>query len=170
MSWREGVAYRLARGCMSLVTSALQRFYINLLKTSAVGNGLNPSHVGKRMRVLLGRWSRALWLGAFLVSSTGLALAQGSRQTSEFDAIEERDRDNPKARDQWFMRGRTAPNGESAALRFRAYQQKLQMRKLQFAARSVTAAAQLFAGWAGRRWAPLHWRRIRGRGRTMAQF
>src|SRR5690349_13158281 len=112
----------------------------------------------------------ALWMGGLVVFSTSLAYGQGSKKSSEFEAIEERGRDRPRARDEWFMRGRTAPNGESAALRFRAYQQKLQMRKLQFAARSVTAAAQLFAGWAGRRWAPLHWRRIRGRGRTMAQF
>jgi hypothetical protein len=38
------------------------------------------------------------------------------------------------------MRGRTAPSGESAAvLRFRAYQQKLQLRKSRFSARAVTA-------------------------------
>ena len=87
-------------------------------------------------------------MGGLVVFSTCLAYGQGSKKSSEFDAIEERDRDHPRARDQWFMRGRTAPNGESAAaLRFRAYQQKLQMRKLQFAARSATAAAQLFAGW-----------------------
>jgi large repetitive protein len=110
------------------------------------------------MRVLLGRWSRALWVGAFLVSLTSLTLAQGSRQTSEFDAIEERDRDNPKARDQWFMRGRTAPNGESAAaLRFRAYQQKLQLRRVQFAARAVTAVPHgvLAFGWSPLGPAPL---------------
>jgi hypothetical protein len=64
--------------------------------------------------------------------------------------IEDRDRDNPKARDQWFMRGRTAPNGESAAvLRFRACQQKLQLRKLQFAVRAASAIPHtVFAfGW-----------------------
>lgn len=86
----------------------------------------------------------------FLIAWTGLAVGQGSKKTSEFDAVEERDRDNPKARDQWFMRGRTAPSGESAAvLRFRAYQQKLQLRKLQFAARAVSAIPHtVFAfGW-----------------------
>ena len=78
----------------------------------------------------------ALWMCGLVVFSTCLAYGQGSKKSSEFDAIEERDRDHPRARDQWFMRGRTAPNGESAAaLRFRAYQQKLQMRKLQLAAR-----------------------------------
>ncbi|PYX26202.1 MAG: hypothetical protein DMG82_02665, partial [Acidobacteria bacterium] len=83
-----------------------------------------------------------------VVFSTCLVYGQGSKKSSEFDATEERDRDHPRARDEWFMRGRTAPNGESAAaLRFRAYQQKLQMRKLPFAVRSVTAVPQLFAGW-----------------------
>ena len=102
------------------------------------------------MRISLDRWTRALWVGAFVVSSISLAFPQGSRRTSEFDAIEERDRDNPKARDQWFMRGRTAPNGEpAAALRFKAYQQKLQLRRVQFAARAVTAVPHVaFAfGW-----------------------
>ena len=78
----------------------------------------------------------ALWMCGLAVFSTCHSYGQGSKKSSEFDAIEERDRDHPRARDQWFMRGRTAPNGESAAaLRFRAYQQKLQMRKLQLAAR-----------------------------------
>src|SRR5580765_3523260 len=115
---------------MSLVTSPLPRFCINLL-LALWGRGevgRIPFQVGNCMRISLDRWTRALWVGAFVVSLLSLAFPQGSRQTSEFDAIEERDRDNPRARDQWFMRGRTAPNGESgAALRFKAYQQKLQL-------------------------------------------
>ncbi len=92
------------------------------------------------MRASQRGWTRTLWVCAFLISTLGVAFGQGSKQNSEFDAIEERDRDNPRARDEWFMRGRTAPNGESAAaLRFRAYQQKMQLRKQLLAARAVTA-------------------------------
>ena len=105
------------------------------------------------MRAFRRGWACALWVGGFVVFSICLVYGQGSKKSSEFDAIEERHRDNPRARDQWFMRGRTAPNGEpAAALRFRAYQQKLQMRKQQFAARAVTAVPHLLAGWG---WSPL---------------
>src|SRR5438309_3828222 len=70
-------------------------------------------------------WALALWMCGLVVFTTCLVYGQGSKKSSEFDATEERDRDHPRARDEWFMRGRTAPNGESAAaLRFRAYQQK----------------------------------------------
>ena len=68
-----------------------------------------------------------LWL-IFCVSPS--ASAQGSRQISEYDAILEKDREHPASRDAWFMRGRGATSGESAAaLRYRAYRQKLQMRR-----------------------------------------
>jgi hypothetical protein len=60
--------------------------------------------------------------------------------TSETAPIADSDKDNPRAREQWFRKGRTAPPGQSAAeLRYRAHQQKMSMR----AARAQTAAAQL---------------------------
>jgi hypothetical protein len=73
----------------------------------------------------------ALVFSVFLaLPSIQPSFCQGSRQLSEYDAVGEKDRDNPAARDAWFMRGRTAPAGESAAvLRYRAFQQKLQMRR-----------------------------------------
>src|SRR5215470_6482120 len=88
------------------------------------------------------------WCVAALLLSSICAFAQGSKQTSEFEPPQERDRDNPGAREAWFMRGRTAPTGESAAaLRFRAFQQKMQMRR-QFAARAVTAIPHVSSsGW-----------------------
>jgi hypothetical protein len=109
------------------------------------------------MRLSCRGWARALWIGALLSSSICLAFGQGSKKTSEFDPIEERDRDNPRARDLWFMRGRTAPNGESAAaLRFRAYQQKVQLRSLQFSARAMIAIPHVAtAGWTALGPAPL---------------
>jgi hypothetical protein len=74
-----------------------------------------------------------------LLLSAICAFGQGSKLTSEFEPVQDRDRDDPRARELWFMRGRTAPNGESAAaLRFRAFQQKMQMRR-QLGARGVFA-------------------------------
>jgi hypothetical protein len=87
---------------------------------------------------------RVFW--ALLFSFTvSLSSGQGSRQGSPEEPIHEADRDNPRARDQWFMRGRTAPpTGESpAALRYRAYQQKLQMRTRQFSARIAAATPRV---------------------------
>ena len=84
---------------------------------------------------------------AFLLSAVW-AFGQGSKQTSEFEPIQDQDRDNPKAREMWFMHGRTVPSGEpAAALRFHAYQQKMQMRR-QLAARAVTAFPRVItSGW-----------------------
>jgi hypothetical protein len=71
--------------------------------------------------------------------------------TAESEPVQEQDRDNPRARELWFMHGRTAPSGESAAaLRFHAYQQKLQMRR-QFGARAVSAISHVTTN----AWVPL---------------
>jgi len=93
------------------------------------------------MKPISRRPARAL-SGLLLVCCAAcLSFGQGSKQSSPDAPIEDRDRDNPRARDQWFMRGRTAPNGESAALlRYRAFQQKLELRKRQFAARIAATA------------------------------
>ncbi len=95
------------------------------------------------------RSARGLWTLLFVLSSVCLAVGQGSKKNSEFEPIQERDRDNPKAREQWFLRGRTAVNGvPAAALRFRAYQQKMQMRQQFFASRAVTAVPHVSStGW-----------------------
>ncbi|HST08767.1 MAG TPA: exo-alpha-sialidase, partial [Terriglobales bacterium] len=96
------------------------------------------------------RTPRAWWVGAFLLSAI-CAFGQGSKMTSESEPVQEQDRDNPRARELWFMHGRTAPTGESAAaLRFHAYQQKLQMRR-QLGARAVTAIPHVSAS----AWVPL---------------
>ena len=99
----------------------------------------------------------ALWILLFVSLGVPASFAQGSKRETEYDSIEDRDRDNPKARDAWFMRGRTAPEGESpAALRFQAYQQKIQLRKLQFSARAVTAVPHVVSsGWVSLGPAPL---------------
>lgn len=63
------------------------------------------------------------------------AFGQGSKVKSEYDPIEEKDRDRPDLRTKWMMRGREAPKGQSAAaLRLRAHQQKMAARALREAA------------------------------------
>ncbi len=57
------------------------------------------------------------------------AFAQVKSQKMHSASAGERDEDQPQKRAQWNMRGRIAPKGESAAaLRLRAYQQKMAMR------------------------------------------
>lgn len=57
------------------------------------------------------------------------AFSQGAKVKSPNEPIEENDKDNPGARQQWYMQGRIAPKGKSpAALRLHAQQQKMAMR------------------------------------------
>ena len=75
---------------------------------------------------LLRRFATVFVLITFVFAA---AFGQGSKMKSPFERIEDADRDNPKARAQWMMRGREAPKGQSAAsLRLRAHQQKLALR------------------------------------------
>ncbi|MGB9195744.1 MAG: hypothetical protein WCB53_02330, partial [Terriglobales bacterium] len=56
--------------------------------------------------------------------------AQGSKRASIYDAVQEKDKERPDLRDRWMMRGRSAGRGQSAAaLRLRAYRQKLALRE-----------------------------------------
>ena len=92
-----------------------------------------------------------LLVSSFLVPS---AFAQGSKRISLYDPIAENDKDNPKKRDEWMMRGRTAPKGQNAsALHYRAYQQKMAMRaqRAAMAAKSVNGLTPQ----TGTPWVPL---------------
>jgi hypothetical protein len=100
----------------------------------------------------------ALWLFVLLAGASSMIFAQGAKQTVPDTTVEEHDQDHPSARDAWFMRGRTAPNGESAAwLRYRAYQQKLQLRRQTFAARAISPVPHVVnsGGWSALGPAPL---------------
>ena len=93
---------------------------------------------------------RSVLLFFLVFFNAAAGFGQGSRQLSPYDAIEGKDPDNPEARAAWFLRGRAAPLGQSAALlRYRAYQQKLQIRKLRMAMprAAVNAAITLTGGW-----------------------
>jgi len=94
-------------------------------------------------------------LAIFVVSAllAGSGFGQGSRMKSEFDPIEEGDRDRPAERAKWMGRGREAPQGRSAAaLRLRAHQQKMALRAQHAAA---GALAPETAGWVNLGPAPL---------------
>jgi len=101
-----------------------------------------------------------LWLfSCLLVSLTSSLFAQGAR-TNPSGAGEAADGDHPAERDQWFMQGRVAPKGKTAAeMRWQAYQQKIQMRAARIvAARQAgtkAALAPTSAGWTALGPAPL---------------
>jgi hypothetical protein len=89
-----------------------------------------------------------LLLASSVLSS--VALAQGSKRKSLYDPIEEKDKDRPDKRAQWMIRGREAPQGQSAAaLRLRAHQQKMTMRAARKAVTTAgpTNATPNAAGW-----------------------
>lgn len=77
------------------------------------------------MSVLKSR-SGAVFL--LLLVACVLGSAQGSKVRSTSESIKKEDRDQPKARAEWFQRGRAIPGQRSASLRYRAYQQKLRIR------------------------------------------
>src|ERR1700694_3491385 len=71
------------------------------------------------------------------------AFAQGSKRKSEYDPVQEADKDRPDKRAEWNMRGREVPKGESAAaLRLRAHQQKMAMRAQREAAAANAVGTQ----------------------------
>lgn len=101
------------------------------------------------------------FFASLLLSVSPALFAQGARMNPS-GAGEEADRDNPAAREAWWARGRTAPKGKSAAdLRWKAYQQKIQMRAAAMAAAqragasAANTAAPLSAGWTALGPAPL---------------
>ncbi len=87
------------------------------------------------------------------------AFGQGSSKKKLAAATDDDQRDRPDLRAEWNRRGRTAPPGESAAaLRLRAYQQKMAMRAQRAAAAKAGAVRQdapAATSWVGLGPAPL---------------
>ena len=83
-------------------------------------------------------------------------LCTGAKMRSEYESIADQDRDQPQARDQWFMRGRLIPGELAAVLRYRAHQQKMQARAARLAA-ALSAGLDTFSQAAGAAsgWIPL---------------
>ena len=96
------------------------------------------------MRISGGSLAR---VAAVVCLIAGSLWGQGSRQASPYSEIEEKDRDNPKAREQWFARGRTVPGESAARLRLRAFQQKVQLRQRHAQQMSTTASGASVTPW-----------------------
>ena len=97
----------------------------------------------------------AVSLVVLLSSSSIAGFGQGAKLSSPFEPASEQDADHPRQRDEWFMRGRSVPGQSAALLRYRAHQQKLQMRAQP--ARTFAAGAQtrLPAAGSSSIWTPL---------------
>src|SRR5438874_503989 len=97
----------------------------------------------------------AIVVFCFLACNYSLVFAQGTKITSEYGPVADMDRDQPALRDRWFMRGRTIPGQATAALRYRAHLQKMQMRAARMSAlqnEGLAAFSQGLAAPAG--WTP----------------
>jgi hypothetical protein len=68
--------------------------------------------------------------------------AQGAKKTATETPIADADADHERERAEWFMRGRVVPGKSAAALRYRAYQAKMQARAARLA-RAQAARAQV---------------------------
>src|SRR5450432_838287 len=110
------------------------------------------------------RFTRSWALSFLLISLSSSIFSQaGFSQAGNAADSDEGDRDNPTARDKWFMQGRVAPKGKTPAeLRWRAYQQKIQMRAARMVAarriassKSVALGAASSGGWTALGPAPL---------------
>jgi hypothetical protein len=94
----------------------------------------------------------AIAVSLFVTCSYPCVFAQGTKIKSEYDSIPDTDRDQPAQREQWFMRGRAIPGQATAALRYRAHLQKMQMRAARMGAfqnDALTAFSQGLAASAG---------------------
>src|SRR5580698_1688780 len=77
------------------------------------------------------RWIASLRVPVVILvcfASASIVHAQGAKLTSGQDVVADGDGDHVKGRNEWFFRGRLVPGRNSAELRRRAYQAKLQMR------------------------------------------
>ncbi len=84
-------------------------------------------------------------------------LGQGSKVPSSTTSVENVDEDNPLGRDLWFHRGREPLPGHNAAeLRYRAHQQKMELRRLRARQAAMTIApSALTTAWLSLGPAPL---------------
>ena len=102
----------------------------------------------------LSRFSRAVRASLpalLLISSIGIAQAQGAKKTTADKPVADADADHVEQRAEWFLHGRIVPGKSSAELRRRAYQAKMQARAarmaLSGAVRSDSQSAQVSGGW-----------------------
>ena len=86
--------------------------------------------------------SAGLWVLSFLAICLSTLLVAQTARVGPSGTGEASETDHPAERERWFLQGRVAPPGKTAAaLRWRAYQQKVQMRAARIvAARQATSA------------------------------
>jgi hypothetical protein len=85
--------------------------------------------------------------------------AQGAKKTAPETPVADADGDHEQERAEWFLRGRVVPGKSAAALRYRAYQAKMQARAARLArgqaARAQTAHTNFQAQPSSVTWTPL---------------
>ncbi len=84
---------------------------------------------------------RLLLCAGLVLLLAGAAFPQGQKVTRENREANETERDNPHERAQWFLRGRTINGRPAPELLHKAYQQKLNNRRLREAATSQARTA-----------------------------
>jgi hypothetical protein len=141
---------------MSTTIKLLHRFSASSTNTGECRTGKDID-LGTGRRTLRQGALITLWVLLFVGSAPAPLFAQGAKRVAEREQIANRDRDYSKPRAEWFLRGRTAADGESAAiLRYRALQHKLQLRKLHFSAHAAAPVSQVVSsGWVSLGPAPL---------------
>jgi hypothetical protein len=86
-------------------------------------------------------------------------LAQGAKAAPFSQPVAMEDNDHPEEREQWFQKGRTVPGQSAASLRYRAHQQKMQLRAQRAAelnrAGKLQPASSSTTGWVNLGPAPL---------------
>src|SRR5271154_2253788 len=89
------------------------------------------------------RIARASLLALLPLSLLSITHAQGARKTAPEARITDADADHEEQRAEWFLHGRVVPGKSAAALRYRAYQSKMQARAARLArSRSMQPGSQ----------------------------
>jgi hypothetical protein len=99
--------------------------------------------------------ARVLLVPLLLIFGNPALYGQGAKMQSPYDPISQEDADHPIQRDLWFYHGRVIPGQSSAALRYRANLQKMQMRAARIAAARNSGSASPLLSTPGTGWTPL---------------
>jgi hypothetical protein len=90
-----------------------------------------------------------------LISWAALAFAQGSKIRSEYGPLTRAHGEQPFKRELWLRHGREIPGQSSAALRYRANRQKMQLRAIRAANSRVAGTEALPHATSATTWTPL---------------
>ncbi len=90
-----------------------------------------------------------------LISCAALAVGQGTKIRSEYGPLTRPGRDQPLKRELWFLHGRVIPGQSSAALRYRAHRQKMQLRAMRDASSRTAGIDAVPHATSATTWTPL---------------